>query len=212
VRSRVALLAIVVGCVHTAPAPAPAPGAWVTSDSSQYSPVARFRAHTRLDPNAIRIAIDSGSLSVPGDAIPDSPPIMGPLYLTAILAVPDSGSMAIVKAAVGRAPAERRGWNPLASSDSVLLLTQLHYGERAPLRDLRFVIPSGSILVGPSWIIYRISGNAMEMIAPMAPGGSIQRRDHPGAVRVYACGDRDLRGTLDSARAASLRRAYGIAC
>jgi hypothetical protein len=209
-RSRVALLAIIVGCAHTAPAPVP--GAWVTSDASQYSPVARFSAHTRLDPTAIRIAIDSGSLSVPGDAIPDSPPIMGPLYLTAILAVPDSGSMAIVNAAVGRAPAERRGWNPLASSDSVLLLTQLHYGERAPFKDLRLVIPSGIIPPGPSWIIYRISGNAVEMIAPMAPGGTIQRRDHPGAVRVYACGDRDLRGTLDPARAASLRRAYGIAC
>jgi hypothetical protein len=201
-KARVALLAaMVAGCVHTAPVPAP--GAWVTSDSSQYSPAARFRAHTRIDPTAIHIAIDSGSLSVP---------IMGPLFLTAILAVPDSGSMAIVNAAVGRAPAERRGWNRLASSDSVLLLTQLHYGERAPFKDLQLVIPSGGIPAGPSWIIYRISGNAVEMIAPMLPGGSIQRRDHPGAVRVYACGDRDLRGTLDSARAASLRRAYGIAC
>ena len=210
-KRRVALLAAIVsGCVHTAAVPAPS--AWVASDSSQYSPVARFRANTRLDPSAIRIAIDSGSLSVPGDAIPDSPPIMGPLYLTAILAVPDSGSMAIVNAAVGRAPAERRGWNPRASSDSVLLLTQLHYGERAPFKDLELVIPSESIPVGPSWIIYRISGNAVEMIAPMAPGGSIQRRDHPGAVRVYACGDRDLRGMLDSLRAASLRRSYGIAC
>ncbi len=204
------LVTIVAGCIHTAPTPAP--GTWVTSDSSQYSPVARFRAKTRLDPSAIRIAIDSGSLSVPGEVIPDSPPIMGPLFLTAILAVPDSGSMAIVNPAAGRAPAERRGWNPLASSDSVLLLTQLHYGERASFKDLTLVIPSGSIPAGPSWIIYRISGNAVEMIAPMAPGGSIQRRDHPGAVRVYACGDRDLRGTLDAARAASLRRAYGIAC
>ena len=208
---RVALLAAIVsGCVHTAPTPAA--GAWVTSDSSQYSPVARFRAHTRLDPAAIRLAIDSGSLSVPGEVIPDSPPIMGPLFLTAILAVPDSGSMAIVNAAVGRAPAERRGWNPLASSDSVLLLTQLHYGERASFKDLRLVIPSGSIPAGPSWIIYRISGNAVEMIAPMVPGGTVQRRDHPGAVRVYACSDRDLRGVVDSVRSASLRRAYGIAC
>ncbi len=210
-KTRAVLFATIAsGCIHTAPAPTP--GAWVTSDSSQYSPVARFRAHTRIDPTAIHIAIDSGSLSVPGDAIPDAPPIMGPLFLTAILAVPDSGSMAIVNAAVGRAPAERRGWNPLASSDSVLLLTQLHYGERASFKDLRLVIPSASVPAGPSWIIYRISGNAVEMIAPMAPGGSMQRRDHPGAVRVYACGDRDLRGTLDSARAANLRRAYGIAC
>jgi hypothetical protein len=211
-KARVALMAamMVAGCVHTAPVPAP--GAWVTSDSSQYSPVARFRAHTSLDPMAIHIAIDSGSLSVPGEVIPDSPPIMGPLFLTAILAVPDSGSMAIVNAAVGRAPAERRGWNRLASSDSVLLLTQLHYGERAPFKELQLVIPSGGVPAGPSWIIYKISGNAVEMIAPMVPGGSIQRRDHPGAVRVYACGDRDLRGTLDSARAASLRRVYGIAC
>jgi hypothetical protein len=211
VKARGALLAaIVAGCVYTVPAPEP--GAWVTSDSSQYSPVARFRAHTRLDPAAVHISIDSGSLSVPGELIPDSPPIMGPLFLTAILAVPDSGSMAIVNPPAGRAPAERRGWNPLASSDSVLLLTQLHYGERAPFKNLRLSIPSGSIPAGPSWIIYKISGNAVEMVAPMAPGGSIQRRDHPGAVRVYACGDRDLRGMLDSVRAAGLRRAYGIAC
>ena len=208
---RVALLAaVVVGCVHTAPAPSA--GSWVTSDSSQYSPVARFRVLTRLDSTAIRATIDSGSLTVPGEMVPSSPPIMGPLYLTAILAVPDSGSMAIVTPAAGRAPAERRGWHPLANSDSVLLLTQLRYGERAPFPDLRLLVQSERIPAGPSWIVYKISGNAVEMIAPLVAGGSFQRRDHPGAVRVYACGDRDLRGTLDSARAASLRRAYGIAC
>jgi len=78
--------------------------------------------------------------------------------------------------------------------------------------DLQLVIRSADIPSSPSWIIYKISGNAVEMMAPMVPGGSAQRRDHPGAVRVYACGDRDLRGTLDPARVASLRRGYGIAC
>jgi hypothetical protein len=89
-KSRVALLAMVVGCLHTAPVPAPS--AWVTSDSSQYSPVARFRAQTRLDPAAIRIAIDSGSLSVPGEVIPDSPLVMGPLFHGVLRAVQTSTS------------------------------------------------------------------------------------------------------------------------
>ena len=58
--------------------------------------------------------------------VPDSPALMSGLSLTAILAVPDSGSLAIVQSAQGRAAAERRAWRPLASSDSAPLVDVLH--------------------------------------------------------------------------------------
>lgn len=199
-----------VGCMHNSPAPAN--GIWISSDSSQYSPDARFRAFSRIGPTGVHISIDSGSLSVPGMTTPGMPPVMSQLYITAILAVPDSDSFAIVRPAARGAPAERRSWHPLASSDSVLLVKELHYGERAAFRAIELLIPSPALPAGPAWIIYRITGDAVMMRPPLTPGGLPQRLDRPGGVRVYACGDRDVRGSFDPSRAASLRRAYGIAC
>lgn len=100
-----------VACIHTTPVPAL--GDWIASDSSQYSPVAHFRAHTTLAADGIHIAIDSGSLYVPGVLVPDSPALMSGLSLTAILAVPDSGSLAI--GPTGSGP-RRRGAARLAST------------------------------------------------------------------------------------------------
>ena len=74
------------------------------------------------------------------------------------------------------------------------------------------MIPSAKTPEGVAWIIYRISGTGVELMAPLAPGAPVRRRDHPGGVRVYACGNRDVRGLLDSTRASQLRRAYGLAC
>ena len=88
-RARIGQLFVVavlaVGCIQ--PRPVPAAGDWITSDSSQYSPVAHFRAHTTLAGDGIRIVVDSASLYVPGIVVPDSPPLMSGLFLTAILAV-----------------------------------------------------------------------------------------------------------------------------
>jgi hypothetical protein len=210
-KSLLAAAAVVIaGCAHSAGTPAGR--TWISSDSSQYSPVARLRALTALHKNGIEVVVDSGTLSVPGDPIPNGPPLMSQLYLTAILAERDSSSLAVVTAGDARGSPERRGWHPVATSDSVLLADALHYGETVRIPHVRLTVPVQALPAGPAWIIYRITGNGVVIQPPAVPGGPLSRRDYPGGVRVYACGDHDVRGAQDASRAASLKAAYGIAC
>ena len=64
------LLAVAAACIRTAPDPSVS--YWVTSDSSLYSPEARFRVTPRVQPGELRVRLDSGSLSVPGDQALDA--------------------------------------------------------------------------------------------------------------------------------------------
>jgi hypothetical protein len=204
-------VSLIAGCVRSAPQPVT--GYWVDSDSSGYSPVARFRVHAERRDGGVALVIDSASVAIPGQTGTLGPTLMDHLYLTAILAAPDSGALAVVRAAGPRGPAERRGWRPVATSDSVPLIAALRYGERVRVPDLRLTVPVASSLpAGPLWMIFRISGNAIAIRAPLAPGGARRQREIPGGVDVYVCGDRDVFGRLDAARAAMLKRAYGIAC
>ena len=74
------------------------------------------------------------------------------------------------------------------------------------------VAPPALDVSSPQWLVFRISGNGVVLTAPLVAGAAPERRDAPGGVQVYACGDRDLTGRLDAARGVSLKRAYGIAC
>jgi hypothetical protein len=202
-------------CVHTAPTPATS-AYWVTSDSSLYTPVTRFRARVDVHPERLVVIVDSTTVAVPGEAIPGAPPLMSDLYLSAIVAVADSTSRSVVSRIEGNSRhsmADRRGWTPLAASDSVLLVPELRYGETASLPTIALTIP-GAFTNDPRtlWLIFRIDGNTVELSAPLHAGGAVQRRDLPGGVRVYACGDRDLLGQLDPMRARALKHAYGIGC
>jgi hypothetical protein len=209
---RLLLCAVVLGaCVRTAPRPAV--GYRVSSDSSHYSPAATFwMASSRLGSDLL-LAIDSGMLAVPGATVADPPPLMSSLYLTAVVATTDSASLNVVRPGAGRRPAERRGWRPVVSSDSVLLVDVLHYGERRAFSAVRLTVrhlPSAS--AAPLWVIFRISGNTVELSAPLEAGVAPRRRDLIGGVQVYACGDRDLDGRFDASRMAELKREYSIAC
>ena len=204
------LLAVAGACIRTAPEPDVS--YWVTSDSSLYSPEARFRVTPRLQRGELRIRLDSGSLSVPGDQALNAPPLMSRLYLTAFLAVLDSSGFAAVSTGRGQFQ-ERRGWRPIASSDSVLVVDELHYGERRSVSPLDLVIrDTVQSSVEPLWLVFRVSGNTVLIDPPAAPGSAPARRDHPGGVNVYVCGDRDVTGRLDPPRAAALKRAYGLSC
>lgn len=197
-------------CIHTGPQPGVS--YWVTSDSSLYSPAARFRVTPRVLDGQLRVRLDSGSLSVPGDEALNAPPLMSKLYLTAFLAVLDSSGFATVSSRRGQFE-ERRGWLPIASSDSVLVVDELHYGERRPFSALDLVIrDTAQSPTEPLWLVFRISGNTVLISAPPAPGAAPDRRDHPGGVNVYVCGDRDVAGRLDPPRATALKRAYGLSC
>ena len=204
------VLAVAGACVRTAPEPSVS--YWVTSDSSLYSPEARFRVTPRMEPGELRVRLDSGSLSVPGDQALNAPPLMSKLYLTAFLAVLDSSGFAAVSTGRGQFQ-ERRGWRPIASSDSVLVVNELHYGERRSVSPLDLVIrDTAQSSAEPLWLVFRISGNTVLIDPPTAPGGAPVRRDHPGGVNVYVCGDRDVAGRLDPPRATALKRAYGLSC
>ena len=204
------LLAVAAACIRTAPEPSPS--YWVTSDSSVYSPEARFRVTPRLQRGELRVRLDSGSLSVPGDQALNAPPLMSRLYLTAFLAVLDSSGFAAVSTGRGQFQ-ERRGWRPIASSDSVLVADELHYGERRSVSPLDLVIrDTVQSSAEPLWLVFRVSGNTVLIDPPAAPGSAPVRRDHPGGVNVYVCGDRDVAGRLDPPRAAALKRAYGLSC
>ncbi|HSQ30411.1 MAG TPA: hypothetical protein VLN49_11210 [Gemmatimonadaceae bacterium] len=160
----------------------------------------------------LRVRLDSGSLSVPGDQALNAPPLMSKLYLTGFLAVLDSSGFAAVSKGRGQFE-ERRGWRPIASSDSVLVVDELHYGERQPFSPLDLVIrDTAQSATEPLWLVFRISGNTVLISAPPSPGAAPERRDHPGGVNVYVCGDRDVAGRLDPPRATALKRAYGLSC
>jgi hypothetical protein len=206
------IVAIAIGaasCVRTAPTPQFS--YWISSDASQYSPAARFHVVSMTDGSRLRVIIDSGMVTVPGAFTAQSPPLMNKLYLTAYLATTNIAPM-------GRATsdsiqyADRRGWRALAASDSLLLIDQLRYGEQRPIGDVQLTLSAVSAAEGPRWLVFRISGNAVDLRIPYDERGAL-RVGPPGTrIRVYACSDRDLRGQVDTTRSNALRRAYGLLC
>jgi hypothetical protein len=136
---------------------------------------------------------------------------MSDLYLTAMLVVPDSSSLAAVQPN-GLRTSDRRAWRPIATNHSIPVLSQLGYGQRLNFHDQHIRIPLSALPAEPVWLVFRISGNTVEIAAPLVPGGPLRRRDLRGGVQVYVCGASDVAGRLDDARGASLKRAYGIAC
>src|SRR4051812_35996331 len=101
-RFAIMMVAALTACINTAPRPAT--GYWVSSDSSAYSPSAHFRVSSRLADGNLHLRIDTGTVAIPGEAIPESPALMSKLYITAIVAVLDSNSMSVVAPAQGRRP------------------------------------------------------------------------------------------------------------
>jgi hypothetical protein len=184
-------------------------GSWITADSSLYTPVARLRTRTEVRGTRLVVHLLEGTLTIPGTPIPGSPPLMSRLTLTAVLAVGDTS----VESVDGGARSDQRSWRQLAVSEPTPAAIELRYGETVALEPRVFEItePGGRRGAAP-FVLFRLTGNAVEMRPPEVPGGAPIRRDWPGGVLVYACGDRDIFGARMPERAAGLRRAYGIAC
>lgn len=198
---------LLAGCIH-API-AREPGYWISSDSSLYSPAARMRVGTKVVDDRVKVYLYAGTLTVPGELMPNSPPLMSDLYLTALLAT----SASSVESVDGKASSDRRAWRLVAASDSVLVAKEIRYGETLPVSPLTLEVPVATEPTDPPlWIVYRIRGKTVEMLPPDHPGGNPIRRPGRSNVLVYACGDRDIHGRRDSERSAGLREAYGISC
>lgn len=196
-------------CLRTAPVPLV--GYWVSSDASQYSPVVTLRVVSSRRGSSLQIEIDSGTLTVPGAFPPPAPLAMTNLYLTAYIAATNFGPMALALPDSLRFP-DRRGWRAVSNSDSIRLTDQLRYGERQSVGGIRLAMSLPSATDGPLWLVFRISGKVVDHRIPFDERGALRVGGLGSTTRVYACGDRDLMGQLDTVRSNGLRRAYGLLC
>jgi hypothetical protein len=201
---------LLAGCARTTPGPLPI--YWVSSDSSQYSPSVRALVATSREGRAVVVVLDSGVIAVPGRYAPDSPVMMRNLYLTAYIAAPNTTPVSLVRDDSARF-ADRRGWRAVAESDSVLVATQLRFGERVAIRSVRLPMSDPSDGDRARWLVLGISGQSVDLRMQFDETGGL-RAGSPGGRRlqVYACGDRNVAGQVDTARSRGLRRAYGVSC
>jgi hypothetical protein len=185
---------------------------WVSSDSSQYSPSVHTLVATSREGRTVVVVLDSGVIAVPGSFAPDSPVMMRNLYLTAFIAVPNTTSVSLVRDDSARF-ADRRGWRAVAESDSVLVAAQLRFGEHVAIRSVQLRVSDSPPGERGQWLVIGISGQSVDLRVPFDETGGL-RAGSPGVRRlqVYACGDRNVAGEVDTARSRGLRRAYGVSC
>jgi hypothetical protein len=194
-------------CAHPRFAPT---GFNISSERSDYSPAVRLAIAlpvvspgTSLD--TIAIVIDSAIVTAPGAITADTTPLMQNLYVTAILATRDDGG-------------ERSGglshpWRALAESDSILLADELHLGQPRAVGRIRLgIVPPRNFDPSRSWLVFRITGDAVTNAVMLANGTMIGRKPAAAPIRVFACADWTLAGHVDPARAKALARAYTAAC
>jgi hypothetical protein len=136
---------------------------------------------------------------------------MTDIYLTAYIATLNVGPLALAIPDSARF-SDRRGWRAIATSDSIPLVAQLRYGEHRSIHDLRLSLPLPRPTDSSAWLVFRISGRVVDRRLDYPPRGVPRVGPVGGTTRVYACSDRDLRGSLDTARSNGLRRAYGLVC
>lgn len=202
-------VASLADCARTAPVPQIA--YWVSSDASQYSPVASLRIRSARDGSRLRIAIDTGVISVPGEYVSPAPLAITDLYLTAYVATRNVGPLALALPDSLRFP-DRRGWRAVATGDSIPLAPDIRYGERRSVERLLFTVTLPSGTEQSDWLVFRISGKVVDHRLRFDPRGALQVGPLGEMTRVYACSDRDLTGQVDTARSNGLRRAYGLLC
>ena len=104
-------------------------------------------------------------------------------------------------------------WASLATSPPFRLVDSLIFEETVPLSPIRLSVsrPAG-VDLHDVWIVFRISGTALTNQIQLDDGRVIPAEVRPGGVRVYACSERSLAGTLDKDRARRLAKAYASGC
>ena len=104
-------------------------------------------------------------------------------------------------------------WAALATSPPHRLVDSLVFEQTVALSPLRLSVsrPAG-VDVHDIWLVFRIRGTALTNQIQLADGRVIPAEVRPGGIRVYACGERNLAGTLDKDRSRRLAKAYASVC
>ena len=189
-----------IGCASAPPARTYV----VSSEASSYSPVVRLAITVDTTADSILIAIDSGSMLAHGIAR-SAGAIMRDLTLEAIVAQkpPEHASSAKLI----------EPWAVLATSSPYRLVDSLVFEQTVPLAPRRLSVRRpGGIDLHTMWLVFRIRGTALTNQIQLADGRVIPAEVRPGGVRVFACSERNLAGTLDKDRARRLARAYARSC
>jgi hypothetical protein len=175
----------------------------VCSEGSSYSPAARlFVTHRRTD-GVLLVTLDSGTLSVPGSAPMrvGGPVLMSRLRIRPFVAVASSPMASTLGAS-------EHEWTAIASGDSLSVTDSLRYGERYALRTFHWPVElTNRQLPTTAWLGFAITGDAID---PRQSDAT--RRVLRDGVRVFVCDPADLKGRIDTARAARLAHTYSSAC
>ena len=176
----------------------------VSSEASSYSPVVRLAITVDTTADSIAVAIDSGSILAHGIAR-SAGAVMRDLTLEAIVAQKPQEHASSSKLI--------EPWAALATSPPHRLVDSLIFEDTVPVSPLRLSVsrPAG-VDLHDIWLVFRIRGTALTNQIQMADGRVIPAEVRPGGVRVYACSERNLAGTVDKDRSRRLAKAYASAC
>jgi hypothetical protein len=180
----------------------------VSSERSDYTPVVRLQVATQAVGDSVLVDVERGSVLAVRPELMLAPPLMRDLRLTALLVA--------TPADVGDSAGAARGapWSVVAEGRSAPLADSLVPGESQAVAPRRWVLrrPAGAPAPRRTWIVFRITGDAMTSAVRLADGGAVPAARVPDGVRVYACAERDATGRRDRARARRQRASYGAAC
>lgn len=151
--------------------------------SEAYAPAMRVWVTTQVKRGELTAVVDSGRISIPGAKLANPPVLARNLYATMIIARPDT-----LQTVTPGVRGDRRRWHPVATSDSVLIVEALRYGEEVPVPRLRFRVQDAApALAGQRYLVIRISGDAVNYHAPVSAGDQPTATLEKGGVRVYSC-------------------------
>ena len=191
---------LLIGCATARPARTYV----VSSEASSYSPVVHLAMTVHTTADSIVVAIDSGSILAHGIAR-SAGAVMRDLMLEALVARKPEKH--------GSSSALVEPWAALATSRPYRLVDSLVFEVSVPLSPLRLSVSRpGGVDLHDIWLVFRIRGTALTNQIQLADGRVIPAEVRPGGVRVYACSERNLAGTLDKDRARRLAKEYASVC
>jgi hypothetical protein len=176
----------------------------VSSEASSYSPIVHLAITVDTTADSIFVAIDSGSILAHGIAR-SAGAVMRDLTLEAIVArkpEQEASSSKLIEP-----------WTALATSRPLRLVDSLVFEVTVPLPPFRLSVSrQAGLNLHESWLVFRIRGIAVTNQIRLADGRVIPAQVRPGGVRVYACSERNLAGTLDKDRTRQLAKEYASVC